>query len=60
LVLKEAGKVIQVDEALHMPIVQKLGIVARSQHVEDARSFTRFVLGPPGQAILARYGYKVH
>jgi molybdate transport system substrate-binding protein len=60
LVLKEAGKVIPVDEALHQPIVQKLGVVARSQHVADARSFTRFVLGAPGQAILARYGYKLH
>jgi molybdate transport system substrate-binding protein len=60
LLLKEAGKVIQVDEALHAPIVQKLGIVTRSQHIEEARAFTRFVLGPPGQAILARYGYKLH
>jgi molybdate transport system substrate-binding protein len=60
LVLKEAGKVIQVDEALHQPIVQKLGIVARSQHLEDARKFTSFVLGDTGRAILTRYGYKIH
>jgi molybdate transport system substrate-binding protein len=60
LVLKEAGKVIQVDEALHQPIVQKLGIVARSQHIEDARKFTSFVLGEQGRAILTRYGYKIH
>jgi molybdate transport system substrate-binding protein len=60
LVLKEAGPVIQVDESLHQPIVQKLGIVARSQHMDDAQSFTRFILGKPGQAILARYGYKLH
>jgi molybdate transport system substrate-binding protein len=60
LLLKEPGKVIQVDEALHQPIVQKLGIIARSAHVEAARSFTQFVLGPTGQAILARYGYKIH
>ncbi len=59
LVLKEAGKVIQVDGALHQPIVQKLGIVARSQHIEDAQKFTRFLLGPPGRAILTRYGYKL-
>jgi molybdate transport system substrate-binding protein len=59
LVLKEAGKVIQVDGALHQPIVQKLGIVARSQHIEDAQKFTRFLLGPPGRAILARYGYMI-
>jgi molybdate transport system substrate-binding protein len=60
LVLKEAGKVIPVDEALHQPIVQKLGIVARSQHIDDARKFTQFVLNGPGRDILARYGYKVH
>jgi molybdate transport system substrate-binding protein len=60
LVLKEAGKVIQVDEALHQPIVQKLGIVAKSQHLEDAQKFTRFVLGESGRAILTRYGYKIH
>jgi molybdate transport system substrate-binding protein len=59
LVLKEAGKVIPVDEALHQPIVQKLGIVARSQHIDDARKFTQFVLNGPGRDILARYGYKV-
>jgi molybdate transport system substrate-binding protein len=60
LVLKEAGKVIQVDEALHQPIVQKLGIVARSHHLDDAEKFTRFVLGSGGRAVLARYGYTVH
>jgi molybdate transport system substrate-binding protein len=60
LVLKEAGKVIQVDEALHQPIVQKLGIVARSQHIDDARKFTQFVLNGAGRDILARFGYKVH
>src|SRR5580700_28585 len=59
LVLHEAGKIIQVDEALHKPIVQKLGIVARSQHIDDARKFTQFVLNGPGRDILARYGYKV-
>ena len=59
LVLKEAGKVIPVDEALHKPIVQKLGIIARSQHIDDARKFTQFVLNGPGRDILARYGYKV-
>jgi molybdate transport system substrate-binding protein len=60
LVLKEAGDVIQVDEALHQPIVQKLCVVARSQHRDSAQSFTGFVLNGPGRAILARYGYKIH
>jgi molybdate transport system substrate-binding protein len=60
LLLKEPGKVIQVDEALHQPIVQKLGIVARSQHIDDAKKFTGFVLGERGRAILMRYGYTIH
>jgi len=60
LVLNETGRVIQVDERLHQPIVQKLGVVARSQHLESAQLFTRFVLNGPGRAILARYGYKLH
>jgi molybdate transport system substrate-binding protein len=60
LVLKESGKVIPVDESLHQPIVQKLAIVAKSSHRDDAEKFTRFVLGSAGRAILARYGYTVH
>jgi len=60
LVLKEDGKVIQVAEALHAPIVQKLGIVTRSEHRDWAESFTRFVLGAGGRAVLARYGYQIH
>jgi molybdate transport system substrate-binding protein len=60
LVLKEAGKVIQVDEAMHQPIIQKLGIVARSRHIDDARKFTQFVLTGSGRDVLAKYGYKIH
>jgi molybdate transport system substrate-binding protein len=60
LVLKEAGQVIQVDEDLHQPIVQKLGVMAHSEHRDLAKSFTGFVLTGPGRAVLARYGYKVH
>jgi molybdate transport system substrate-binding protein len=60
LVLKEAGRAIQVDEAWHQPIVQKMGIVARSRHMDDARKFTRFVLNGGGHEVLARYGYKIH
>jgi molybdate transport system substrate-binding protein len=60
LVLKETGKVIRVDDALHQPIVQKLGVIAKSQHQEFGSSFTRFVLNGPGRNILVRYGYKLH
>lgn len=58
LVLKEGGKVIQVEAALHQPIVQKLGMIARTQHPEWARSFTAFVLKGAGRKVLTRYGYK--
>ena len=37
LVFKEAGNVIQVDPALHQPIVQKLAALTRSSHPDDAR-----------------------
>ena len=60
LVLKETGKVIQVDESLHQPIVQKLGVLARSQHRDTAQLFTTFVLTGAGRDVLARFGYKVH
>jgi molybdate transport system substrate-binding protein len=60
LVLKESGHVIRVDEAMHQPIVQKLGVLARSEHRDWAQSFTNFVLQGAGRAILDRYGYKVH
>ena len=60
LVLKEPGKVIQVDETLHQPIVQKLGVLARSQHRDEAQAFASFVLNGRGRDVLARYGYKVH
>ena len=60
LVLKDAGKVIQVDEALHRPIVQKLGLIARTQHRDWEQSFINFVLSGRGHGVLARYGYKIH
>ncbi len=60
LVLKEAGRVIPVDEALHQPIVQKLGVLARSQHRAAAQSFAGFILKGAGRAVLERFGYKVH
>ncbi len=59
LVLKEAGQVIPVDESMHTPIVQKLGVLAHSQHQDWAQSFTSFLLTGGGRAILTRYGYKV-
>jgi molybdate transport system substrate-binding protein len=59
LVSSEAGKVIQVDEALHQPIVQKVGVVARSQHQQEALTFVEFLLRGRGRDVLARFGYRL-
>lgn len=50
-------RVVAVDAALYDPIIQGLGVVARSHHIEDARRFASFVLSDAGQAILAKYGF---
>lgn len=52
------GKYIEVDEQLHKPIDQALGVVRASVKQDAARKFTAFVLGPEGQAILQKYGYR--
>ena len=41
----------------HKPIVQKAGIVARSQNRDGAQRFLDFLLSENGQAILAKYGF---
>jgi molybdate transport system substrate-binding protein len=58
LVLHEAGKVIQVDQALHKPIDQELGIVSKSNRQEAAKKFVAFLLTGAGKVILASYGYQ--
>ncbi len=58
LVLKERGKVIQVNERLHAPIAQAVGIVGTSKHVGTARAFVDFLVGAKGQAILRSSGYR--
>jgi len=58
LVMKEpAARIIEVDERLHQPINQALGIVQASSKQMAARAFTDFVMGMEGQAIMQRYGY---
>ena len=59
LVLKEPGKVIKIDEALHNPIDQALGIVAASQHREESQQFVDFLLKGLGREILSKSGYRV-
>jgi molybdate transport system substrate-binding protein len=59
LVLSAPGKVIQVDESFHHPLTQKLGIVARSAHQENAHKFVDFLLNGKGKDVLASYGYRI-
>jgi len=59
LVLKEAGKVIRVEESLHQPILQELGIVANSAHPEEAKKFVSFLLTGNGRSTLASFGYQL-
>lgn len=60
LVLKQPGQTIPVDQSMHQPIVQKLGVMADSRHRDWAAAFANFVLHGGGRAILVRYGYQVH
>ena len=60
LVMKEQGKVIQVDESLHAPIRQAIAIVAASKNQAAAREFMNFLLAGKGRAILSSSGYRVH
>jgi len=57
LVIHSPGRYIEVDERLHKPIDQSLGVVTASAKQEAARKFVDFVLSAEGQGILKRYGY---
>jgi molybdate transport system substrate-binding protein len=57
LVKPGEGTYLQIDERLHQPIDQELGIVKASQNQAAARQFVDFLLGPVGQDILSKNGY---
>jgi molybdate transport system substrate-binding protein len=57
LLTNAQGHYLEVDERLHRPIDQALGVVKASRNQDSARRFAAFILGPEGQAILKRYGY---
>jgi molybdate transport system substrate-binding protein len=59
LVLHDPGKVIQIDEKLHQPITQALGVLASSSHQAEARKFADFFLKGSGRDILREYGYRI-
>jgi molybdate transport system substrate-binding protein len=59
LVMKEAGKVIQVGDRLHAPVDQAVGIVAASKNQAAGREFVRFLTVGKGRDILRTSGYRV-
>ena len=60
LVQTAQGKVIQVDDKLHAPIDQAMGIVAASKNQAAGRDFANFLLTGKGRDILRNSGYRVH
>lgn len=57
--IKPGEKFLPVDEKLHKPIEQALGIVKRSKNIELAKEFDGFLKGQKGGGILERFGYIV-
>jgi molybdate transport system substrate-binding protein len=58
LVKPNEGRLIEVEEALHQPIDQALGVIKASGKQDAARQFVAFVLSAKGQSILQSYGYQ--
>ncbi|MFQ5578551.1 MAG: molybdate ABC transporter substrate-binding protein [Anaerolineae bacterium] len=52
------GAFVIIDESLHPPIAQTLGVVAGSSNQQQARRFATFILSRQGQAILQQFGYQ--
>lgn len=52
------GRFIQVEDRLHKPIDQALGVIQTSTKQEEARRFVEFVLSDEGQMLLERFGYR--
>jgi molybdate transport system substrate-binding protein len=57
LTIGQPGSQFIVDEKLHKPIDQALGIVTASREQKNARAFTFFLAGPAAREILKRFGY---
>lgn len=57
LVKPGEGAYLQVDERLHQPIEQSLGIVNASENQPAARAFREFLLSSAAQEILSKKGY---
>ena len=58
LVMHEPGTVLRVDETLHQPIDQALGVIANSKHPDAARKFADFIMNGEGRKMLLDSGYE--
>jgi molybdate transport system substrate-binding protein len=58
LVKPGEGRHIEIDEKLHQPIDQAMGVVMASGKQDAARRFEDFVLSDKGLRILEQYGYR--
>ncbi|GMU40722.1 MAG: molybdate ABC transporter substrate-binding protein [Chloroflexota bacterium] len=58
LVVQPARAHLSVDSALHAPLVQASGVVARSAATEAAACVLRVIAEGAGQDVLARYGFE--
>jgi len=57
LVKQGEGNSLAIEEKLHLPIDQSLGIIRASPHQDAARKFVDFLISVEGQEIFARKGY---
>jgi molybdate transport system substrate-binding protein len=46
-----------IDAALHEPIAQAAGVLARTRQSAAAREFLAFVNGPSGRPLMRKYGF---
>jgi molybdate transport system substrate-binding protein len=46
-----------IDDSLHNPLNQALGVVASSQHADVASEFVAFINGSAGRPIMQKYGF---
>jgi molybdate transport system substrate-binding protein len=59
LLLNDGGMVIPVEDHLHQPLNQELGIIASTRNLEAARKFVAFLLTGDGKDILRNSGYQI-
>lgn len=48
-----------IDDKLHAPLNQALGVVKGSPHEQAAREFSAFILSSEGQLIMQKYGFQL-